>query len=263
MDGSRGLLSWFLVHGPSILEITVETVGAALAAQRGGAQRIELCSELAKGGLTPGADVMRLARQKVRVPIFAMIRPRGGNFVYSAAEFETMQRDIETARQLGMDGMVLGLLKEDRHVDIRRTRKLVELARPLPVTFHRAFDVSADLRKSLEEVMDTGAARILTSGGAPSALEGLACLAELVAAAGDRLIIVPGGGINPSNILRVAQQSRAREYHSGLSSFLPVADRHGDRFKAAVRRLTEALTNPPCSAQGKYARVSKKRELPG
>jgi copper homeostasis protein len=136
---------------------------------------------------------------------------------------------------------VLGLLKDDGCVDIQRTRKLVELARPLPVTFHRAFDVSADLRQSLEDVIKTGATRILTSGGAPTAPEGLAALGELVDAAGDRIIIVPGSGINPSNILRVAQESRAREFHSGLSSVMQGGDRDEDRFEAAVRKLTDLL----------------------
>ncbi len=224
-----------------ILEISVETLDAALAAQRGGAHRIELCSNLAQGGLTPGTALMRAVREHVALPIFAMIRPRGGDFVHSAAEFATMLGDIETARRLGMDGVVLGILKEDGHVDIRRTRELVERARPLPVTFHRAFDVSADLRKSLEDVIQTGAARLLTSGGAAAAPEGLAALAGLVDAAGDRILIVPGSGINASNALRVAQHTRAREFHSGLSSALQSADRCGERFEAAVRELAEVL----------------------
>ena len=220
-------------------EITVETVDAALAAQRGGADRIELCSQLAQGGLTPGTDLMHVVRQRVQLPIFAMIRPRAGDFVYSGAEFQLMQRDIEIARGLGMNGIVLGILREDRSVDVARTRQLVQLARPLPVTFHRAFDVSADLRKSLEDVIEMGATRILTSGGAPAAPKGLPALAELVAVAGDRIIIVPGSGINASNILRVAQESRAREFHSGLSSVVSRAERQWDRFEAEVRNLAD------------------------
>jgi copper homeostasis protein len=231
-----------------VLEITVETLEAALAAQRGGARRIELCSQLAQDGLTPSSELMGVVRRQVQLPIFAMIRPRGGDFVYSGAEFEAMQGDTAAAKQLGMNGMVLGILQADRSVDVARTRQLVQLAHPLPVTFHRAFDVSADLRKSLEDVIRTGATRILTSGGAPTAPEGLAALAELVALAGDRIILVPGSGINPSNILRVAQQSRAREFHSGLSSVLQNADRQGNRFEAAVRKLAEALAS--CAEPG-------------
>jgi copper homeostasis protein len=232
------------VHNSYILEISVETLDAALAAQRGDADRIELCSDLAQEGLTPGTELMRVVRDQVDLPIFTMIRPRGGDFVYSDAEFAAMKSGIASAGKLGMDGVVLGILKEDRHVDIERTRQLVELARPLPVTFHRAFDVSADVRTSLEDVIATGATRILTSGGAPTAPEGLASLAELVAAAGDRIIIVPGSGINASNALGVAQESRACEFHSGLSSVMPSADRHGDRFAAAVRELAGVLA--PC-----------------
>jgi copper homeostasis protein len=227
------------VQSHFVLEITVETVDAALAAQRGGADRIELCSQLAQGGLTPGTDLMHVVRQRVQLPIFAMIRPRAGDFVYSGAEFQLMQRDIEIARGLGMNGIVLGILREDRSVDVARTRQLVQLARPLPVTFHRAFDVSADLRKSLEDVIEIGATRILTSGGAPAAPKGLPALAELVAVAGDRIIIVPGSGINASNILRVAQESRAREFHSGLSSVVSRAERQWDRFEAEVRNLAD------------------------
>jgi len=227
------------VQSHFVHEITVETVDAALAAQRGGADRIELCSQLAQGGLTPGTDLMHVVRQRVQLPIFAMIRPRAGDFVYSGAEFQLMQRDIEIARGLGMNGIVLGILREDRSVDVARTRQLVQLARPLPVTFHRAFDVSADLRKSLEDVIEIGATRILTSGGAPAAPKGLPALAELVAVAGDRIIIVPGSGINASNILRVAQESRAREFHSGLSSVVSRAERQWDRFEAEVRNLAD------------------------
>jgi copper homeostasis protein len=229
------------VHSSCILEITVETVEGAVSAQRGGAQRIELCHRLAVGGLTPSDDLMQAAREQTSLPIFAMIRPRGGDFVYSDSEFAAMQRDIESAKRLAMNGVVLGILKEDVRVDIQRTRQLVELARPLAVTFHRAFDATADLRQALEDVIQAGATRILTSGGASGAPEGLATLAELVAAARDRVILVPGGGINSSNILRVAQQSCAREFHSGLSSVMPDADRHGDLFEAQVRELAAQL----------------------
>ena len=231
------------MRSPHILEISVETLDAALAAARGGAHRIELCSDLAQGGLTPGTELMRAVRERVELPVFAMIRPRGGDFVYSDAEFAAMKAEIAIAGLVGMDGIVLGILKEDRRVDTERTRRLVEFARPLPVTFHRAFDASGELRQSLEDVIHTGAHRILTSGGAPTAPEGLASLAELVAAAGDRTIVVPGSGINASNILRVAQESRAREFHSGLSSVMQTADRHGDAFETAVRKLVELLTN--------------------
>jgi copper homeostasis protein len=229
------------VQNHFVLEITVETLRAALAAQRGGARRIELCHRLAAGGLTPSADLMQAVREGISLPIFAMIRPRIGDFVYSDAEFAAMQLDIETAKRLAMDGVVLGVLEKDARVDVQRTRQLIELAGPLPATFHRAFDATANLHEALEEVIQTGATRILTSGGAPTAAEGLAALTALVAAAGNRILIVPGGGLNPVNILCVAQQTRAREFHSGLSSVLPDGERHGDLFEGQVRELAAQL----------------------
>jgi len=230
------------VNRQFVLEISVENLECALAAQRGGAHRLELCADLAAGGLTPSIELMRRVRAEARLPIFAMVRPRGGDFVYSEAEFESMRRDIDTCRELGMDGCVLGLLTEDRRIDVARTRKLVEFARPLPVTLHRAFDECADLEESLEEVVATGAARILTSGGAPTAAEGLAALKELVADAGDRITILPGSGINASNIVEVARETGAREFHSGLGSILTYG--RGDRglFEENVRQLAMALS---------------------
>src|SRR5260370_29380211 len=147
------------------LEICVETLAAALAAERGGADRIELCENLSVGGVTPDVDLMRAARTQIDIPIFAMIRPRGGDFLYTAAEFKEMVRDLALARNYGMDGAVFGLLTAEGLVDIERTRELVELARPLPATFHRAFDETPNLRAAVENVIVSGAARILTCGG--------------------------------------------------------------------------------------------------
>jgi copper homeostasis protein len=223
------------------LEISVETLEAALAAERGGADRVELCSGLSAGGITPGSDLMRVVREQIRLPIFAMIRPRSGDFVYSDAEFAQMKRSISGAKESGVDGVVLGMLTEGRRVDIQRTPELIELAQPLPVTFHRAFDDSADLLQALEDVIQTGATRILTSGGAPGAPEGAAVLGELVAAARGRIIIVPGAGINASNIVPLAKQTGAREFHSGLSIALPYGSRDYVKFESEVRNLAERL----------------------
>jgi copper homeostasis protein len=236
------------VSGPYVLEISVENLECALAAQRGGANRLELCADLASGGLTPSTELMRRVRAEVRAPIFAMVRPRGGHFVYSEAEFESMRRDIDACRELGMDGCVFGLLTEDRHVDVARTQKLVEFARPLPVTFHRAFDECADLRESLEEVIATGAARILTSGGAATAAEGLMVLRKLVAAGGERILILPGSGINATNIAEVARGTQAGEFHSGLGSVRIYGTRADASFENEVRKLrTELLRAWPGS----------------
>jgi copper homeostasis protein len=225
-----------------ILEITVDTLDRALAAERGGAHRIELCSDLPSGGLTPSVELMRLTRQQVCLPIFAMIRPRAGDYVYSGAEFAQIQRDLEAAAEVGMDGVVLGILTGDGRVDVERTQQLVEQARPLPVTFHRAFDISSDLRKSLEAVIQTGAARVLTSGGAISAIEGRAQLAELVQRARGRVIIVPGAGITAANVELVAKETGAGEFHAGLSSIFPGESTNEQSFADEVRKLVEQLT---------------------
>lgn len=226
-----------------LLEISVQTADAAQAAERGGAHRIELCAELSVGGLTPSDELMRQAREHVRLPIFAMVRPRTGNFVYSAEEFERMRRDILLAKRLGMGGVVLGLLTHDGRVDVPRTKELIENARPLPVTFHRAFDACANLFTSLEEVIEAGAARILTSGGAASAPDGIADLAKLVTAAGDRIIILPGSGIHAGNIAQVARETRAREFHSGLGSVLRYGQKQHGEFEEKVRRLRREIDN--------------------
>jgi copper homeostasis protein len=224
-----------------LLEISVETLEAALAAERGGADRIELCGDLSLGGVTPGADLLRAVRTQVRIPVFSMVRPRAGDFAFSGAEFAEMKRAISAAKESGMDGVVLGILTEERRVDSERTRQLVEFAKPLPVTYHRAFDEAADLHQALEDAIQSGAKRILTSGGAKSALEGAAVLAKLIAAAGERIFIVPGAGISALNIEQVAQQTGAREFHSGLSAVLPYGSSEYKEFEEEVHKLAEAI----------------------
>lgn len=227
------------------LEISVESVEAALAAEGGGADRVELCGNLSVGGVTPSAELMRAVRQELRIPVFTMIRPRAGDFVYSATELDAMKKEIESAKKLGMNGIVLGILNSDRQIDVVRTRELVELAQPLPTTFHRAFDECGDLFQGLEEVIRTGAARILTSGGAPTALKGTAILANLVAAAQNRINIVPGAGINASNITQVVEKTRAQEFHSGLGSTLLYGSREYRTFEAEVLNLAQVLSRLP------------------
>lgn len=223
-----------------LLEISVESLEAARAAERGGAARIELCGNLSVGGITPVTEILRAVRGQVRIPIFSMVRPREGDFIYSSAEFAEMKRSIAIAKESGMDGVVLGILTKDHRVDVARTRELVELAKPLPATYHRAFDEAADLHQALEDVIATGAKRILTSGGAKSALEGAAVLAELIEAAGEKIIIVPGAGISGANIREVASRTNAREFHSGLSTALPYGSKDYKKFEEEVRKLSEA-----------------------
>lgn len=224
-----------------LLEISVETLEAAMAAERGGADRIELCGNLSIGGVTPGADLLRTVRAKLRIPIFSMVRPRAGDFAYSDAEFAEMKRAISEAKESGMNGIVLGILTADRRVDIERTRELVEAAKPVPVTYHRAFDEAANLHQALDDVIQTGAKRILTSGGAKSALVGAAVLAELIEGAGERIVIVPGAGITARNAELVAQQTGAREFHSGLSAVLPYGSKDYSEFENEVRKLAEQI----------------------
>jgi copper homeostasis protein len=225
-----------------LLEISVESLEAAAAAERGGADRIELCSDLSTGGLTPQTALLRAVRQQIQIPIFVMTRPRAGDFVYSSSEFAQMKESIAAARDAGADGLVLGILKPDRTVDIDRTCELVELAQPLPVTFHRAFDECPDLSQALEDVVRTGASRILTSGGAPTALEGAANIEMIVTAAGERVTIVPGAGINAANILQVAAATQAEEFHSGLSSVLPQPRSDYVQFEKEVLAMVEMLS---------------------
>jgi copper homeostasis protein len=198
------------------LEVCVESIDHAVAAERGGAHRIELCSDLASGGITPSAGLIEVARDRLRLPIHVLIRPREGDFCYSDYEFAIMERDIRMAKHLRADGIVLGVLDANRRVDIARTRKLVGLARPLPVTFHRAFDLCQDLDACLEAVIQTGAARILTSGGQTRATDNIAALARLVHIAGDRIVIMPGGGVDMDNAQFILRRTAAREIHTSL-----------------------------------------------
>jgi copper homeostasis protein len=230
--------------GRYLLEISVETVEAAAAAERGGADRIELCADLSVGGVTPSVELLLATRKKILLPIFSMVRPRGGDFVYTAEEFRSMKRDIDVARELRMDGVVLGILTADNQVDIARTRQLVDLARPLPTTFHRAFDECPDLEKALEDVILTGSACILSSGGAPTAAEGSATLRKLVQLAGDRIVILPGAGTNSVNIRKLARETHAREFHSGLSSSLARPHTDYAQFESEVAKIARILADP-------------------
>jgi len=233
----------------AVLEISVETLEAAVAAVRGGADRIELCENLSVGGVTPSIELMREARKHIGVPIFAMIRPRGGDFVYSAAEFEEMKRQIELARSAGMDGMVVGILTRDGRVDLQRNADSVRLAAPLPVTFHRAFDELPDLEHGLEDVIAAGATRVLTSGGAATAEEGCANIAQLVRQAGTRIIILPGGGVRPQNLSKIVRATRAKEFHSGLSNLLPSHQNGHGEFENGVRALIRVLEEESLNLQ--------------
>jgi copper homeostasis protein len=226
-----------------LLEISVETLEGAMAAERGGADRIELCGELFVGGITPDPGLMLETFANVQIPISAMIRPRAGNFVYSDEEFAVMRASLRMAYRLQLDGVVLGILKADSRVDVERTRELVQLAKGMKVTFHRAIDETPDLLVALEDVVQTGASRILTSGGKRAALEGAATIAEMVSQSRGRATILPGAGINAENAAEVLQKTRANEIHSGLSSAMPYGSGDYKKFEAEVRKLAELVAN--------------------
>jgi len=202
------------MNKPIILEMCIDSVASASAAQEGGADRVELCDNLLEGGTTPSAGTIAIARRKIDIGLNVMIRPRGGDFCYSAVEFEVMKYDVEQAKQLGANGVVFGLLDEDGSVDVQRARILTDLARPLGVTFHRAFDMTRDAFQALEDLVMLGIDRILTSGQENSVLEGLDLIADLVRKAGDRIIIMPGGGITERNVGKIVAQSGVKEVHA-------------------------------------------------
>ncbi len=196
-----------------IFEVCVDSVESAVAAERGGADRVELCDNLLEGGTTPSGGAVETARALLSLELHVMIRPRGGDFCYSPVELDVMRRDVELAKRLGADGVVFGLLTEDAAVDLERTRALVELARPLSVTFHRAFDMAREPFQALEDLVALGVDRVLTSGQEASVVEGLDLVAELVRRAGNRIVVMPGGGLREHNIAKVVAATGARELH--------------------------------------------------
>jgi copper homeostasis protein len=199
-----------------LVEAAVETLGSAIAAERSGAGRVELCASLHDGGTTPGAGMIGAATARLQIPVFVLIRPRGGGFVYSDDEIEVMKRDVELARSEGAAGVVTGALDDKGRVEIATTRALIKAAGGLPVTFHRAFDAVADLSEALEMLIDAGATRVLTSGGANTALEGAQTIARLVEQSNGRIIIVAGGGIREHNVREVIALTGVFEVHARL-----------------------------------------------
>ncbi len=240
-----------------MLEIAANSVASALAAQQGGAGRVELCTALELGGLTPSQAQIAMARERLRIPLYVLIRPRAGDFLYSDLECETMQRDIETCASLGCDGVVLGVLDADGNVDAARCRALIAAAGKLGVTFHRAFDLSRDPPQALEDIVALGCERILTSGTQTSAVEGAALIRELVVQAAGRLAVMPGAGITAQNIAALAAATGAHEFHASAKRQLPsgmqhrrplLSDMEGGELRSdveQVRALVAALQVPP------------------
>ena len=213
----------------TLIEAAVETLESSLAAERAGADRIELCDNLDEGGTTPDGGLVAAIVERIRLPVFVLIRPRAGDFVYSESEFDVMIRDIELTRTMGIAGIVTGALDVKGRVDVKRTRSLVKAAGGLPVTFHRAIDSAADLVVALDDAIEAGVSRVLTSGGAATAREGVEVLTALVLQARERVSIIAGGGIREHNVLEVIAQTGVHEVHGRLVD------------EAQMRRLVDAV----------------------
>lgn len=202
-----------------VIEIVVYNIESALRAQEGGADRIELCDNPGEGGTTPSFGVIEAVRQNVSMDVYIMIRPRGGDFCYSNYEFHTMKRDIAQCQKLSVDGVVFGILNPDGTLDKKRCKELIDKARPLKVTCHRAFDRSKDPFQTLEDCIEVGFDRILTSGQMPKAMEGVDLIAELIKKADGRISIMPGSGVTKENAAAIVQKTGAKEIHFSAVTF--------------------------------------------
>lgn len=196
-----------------LVEACVDSVASAVAAERGGAGRLELCDNLSDGGTTPSAGMISAVKAAVKIPVFVIVRPRGGGFVYSDAELGVMRLDIEAARMLGADGIVTGVLTPDARVNVPQMGNLLDAAGGTPTTFHRAFDHTPDAGQSLEELMSLGVKRVLTSGGAATALEGIAQIAALVKRGAGAVVVMAGGGVREEDVQEIVHRSGVSEVH--------------------------------------------------
>jgi copper homeostasis protein len=200
------------------LEVIAFTIESCLIIQQSGAHRIELCDNAFEGGTTPSYGMIKAAREKVTIDLFPIIRPRGGDFLYNEDEFKIIWQDVKLCKQLGCNGVVTGFLNADGSIDIKRTSHIVEIAHPMQVTFHRAFDHCKDPFKAVEQLVDAGCSRILTSGQQPMAAEGADLIAHLIKFAGGKIILMPGSGVRNENIKMLADKTGAVEFHTSLRS---------------------------------------------
>jgi len=203
-----------------LLEICASSLTSAIHAQAGGAQRIELCCNLEQGGLTPSAATIQLARKKLDIDIFVLIRPRIGDFNYSTMEFEQMKANILFCKKEGINGVVFGVLDNNQAIDLVRNKTLLDLAKPMQTTFHRAFDCLTKPLEDLERVIDLGFDRILTSGLAPTAIQGQTLLKKLIQQAADKIIVLPGSGLNSQNIEKFLLATAAKEVHASAKKVI-------------------------------------------
>lgn len=223
-----------------LIEACVDAIDAAMEAEWGGADRIELCGELLQGGVTPSHGLIEAVWDQISIPLFVLIRPRTGDFLYTADELDVMERDIRVARSLHVDGIVAGALTTDGDVDVAAMRCILDAARPMEVTFHRAFDFTRDQDAALDTLMELDVDRVLTSGGAPTAVQGAECLARLNLRAGSELTVMAGGAITSSNVAEVVRRSGVREVHLRAAERVTSAMRHRRRDSLLTRRQVPA-----------------------
>jgi copper homeostasis protein len=226
-----------------ILEVIGFSIEGCIIAQDAGANRIELCDNPGEGGTTPSYGFIKAAREKLHIDLYPIIRPRGGDFIYSDDEFEIMKTDIDLCKNIGCDGVVIGALTKAGKVDKKKCGEFVELAYPLGVTFHRAFDRTADPFEALEDIIEIGCERILTSGQRPTAIEGATLIKELVKYADNRITIMPGSGVRSDNIIELAEITAAVEFHTSARKLI------GDKSEFRNSLLTEALTSVTVDGQ--------------
>ncbi len=236
------------------LEIIAFNIESCLIVEQSGAHRIELCDNPMEGGTTPSFGMIKAAREKVSIELFPMIRPRGGDFLYSEDEFAIMIADVKLCKDAGCDGVVFGILEKGGSIDKRRTAKLVELAYPMEVTFHRAFDKCKEPFEAMEQLIETGCKRILTSGQQINATEGADLIAQLIKIADDRIIIMPGSGVRADNIQWLAQKTGAVEFHSSLRSMV---SSKMDFIHPAFAQNTESYTHPSIEAEAVIEMLNK------
>lgn len=242
-----------------VFELCAESIDACLAAREGGANRIELCSALSEGGVTPSHGLIQEAVRRSELPVHLLLRPRGGDFIYTDAEFAVIREDLKHMRLLGVSGIVLGVLHEDATVDVERTRELVLMAGSLDVTFHRAFDQAPALDQALEDVISTGCGRVLTSGGERDVVSGAQSLARIVKQAAGRIDVAVGGGLRLDNAAAVARTTGAHHFHGSMRRIVegPIGDERPNVLKKSdlfaqvrwavessdVRKIIENLRN--------------------
>lgn len=200
------------------LEVCVDSIASAIAAQEGGADRIELCDFLAAGGTTPSAGMIETVRKYLKIDVYVLIRPRRGDFLYSKNEFEVMKRDIEMCRNMGVNGVVIGMLTKDASIDLARVTELIEIASPLQITFHRAFDLTAEPMKAFEELLTLPVHRLLTSGQQACAQDGIPLIQSLNKISAGKIKIMPGSGINKGNVSEIITNTGVTEIHASLRS---------------------------------------------